>query len=324
MGRSMVNSGSQRQVVLAVVWLAATALLIVSLQTFGINQAFGDDGLPAAATIAVEYPLTPPETEESDHPSALYAGLQWAVLDTRITPADGFLGRARVDLDLTITNTLRLTTLRASENELSLVAADGNAVTETRFEDAPSRMAIAPGETARVSVGFDVGFTANPDPAALSLRIAEPSRTPALIPLAGQPDDAPAPILAAVDTEPAALADPDHDGRQIVVNPTGARIDVNAGPIRALDGQRVAVVKVNLQRASVKEDSTFLTPDFWSLQSSAGAVAPVLVAKGQETASNANEVTLVFAFPAEATDLNVVAAPQAEVARFPLVLPVAG
>ncbi|MDH4076993.1 MAG: hypothetical protein OEW29_13740, partial [Acidimicrobiia bacterium] len=189
---------------------------------------------------------------------------------------------------------------------------------------APSRMAIAPGETARVSVGFDVGFTANPDPAALSLRIAEPSRTPALIPLAGQPDDAPAPILAAVDTEPAALADPDHDGRQIVVNPTGARIDVNAGPIRALDGQRVAVVKVNLQRASVKEDSTFLTPDFWSLQSSAGAVAPVLVAKGQETASNANEVTLVFAFPAEATDLNVVAAPQAEVARFPLVLPVAG
>ena len=71
----------------------------------------------------------------------------------------------------------------------------------------------------------------------------------------------------------------------------------------------------------MEENSTFLTPDYWSLQSSTGAVAPVLVAQGQETASNANEVTLVFAFPAEATDLNVVAAPQAEAARFPLVLP---
>ena len=29
MGRSMVNSGSQRQLVLAVVWLGVTALLIV-------------------------------------------------------------------------------------------------------------------------------------------------------------------------------------------------------------------------------------------------------------------------------------------------------
>jgi len=320
----MVNSGSQRQLVLAVVWLAATALLIVGLQTFGINQAFGDDGLPASATIAVEYPLTPPETDSGDDPSALYAGLQWSVIDTRVTPADGFLGRARVDLDLAVTNTLRLTTLRASENELSLVAADGNAVTETHFEDAPTRLSIAPGETARVAVGFDIGFTANPDPSTLSLRIGEPSRTPALIPLAGQPVEAPSPVMAAVDTEPTALADPDHGGRQIVVNPTGARIDVNAGPFRALDGQRVAVVKVNLQRASVQEDSTFLTPDYWSLQSSAGAVAPVLVAKGEETASNANEVTLVFAFPAEATDLNVVAAPHAEAARFPLVLPTAG
>ena len=52
-----------------------------------------------------------------------------------------------------------------------------------------------------------------------------------------------------------------------------------------------------------------------------GDVAPVLVAKGQETALNANEVTLVFAFPADATDLSVVAAPQAEAAQFPLVLP---
>lgn len=321
MGRSMVNPGSQRQLVLAVVWLAVTALLIVTLQTFGINQAFGDDGLPAGATIAVEYPLAPPETGAGDNPSALYAGLDWAVLDTRVTPADGFLARATVELDLAITNTLRLTTLRASENELSLVAADGNTVTETHFQDAPTRLSIGPGETAQVTIAFDIGFTANPDPATLSLRVGEPSRTPALIPLGGQAADAPAPVLAAVDTEPAALADPDRDGRKIVVNPTGARIDVNAGPFRALDGQRVAVVKVNIQRASVEENSTFLTPDYWSLQSSTGAVAPVLVAQGQETASNANEVTLVFAFPAEATDLNVVAAPQAEAARFPLVLP---
>ena len=100
MGRSMVNSASQRQLVLAAVWVVTTVVLITGLQTFGINQAFGDDGLPAQATIATEYPLEGPDPADVDSPAALYAGLMWSVLDTRVTPADGFLGRARVDVDL--------------------------------------------------------------------------------------------------------------------------------------------------------------------------------------------------------------------------------
>jgi hypothetical protein len=322
MGRSMATTSSQRQLFLAMVWTVTTALVAGAIQIFGVDQAFGDDGEPALAGIAVEYPLSGPDPADLDTPSALYAGLMWSVVETRVTPANGFMGRAAVEVDLEITNTLTLTPLRASENILSLVSADGNGVAETHFQDAGAHLSLEPGQTRSVTIAYKVGFTPNPDPATLSLRIGEPSRTPALIPLSGPQAPLPSTIFAAVATEARALADPDDSGRQIVVTPSAASIDINAGPYRARDGERLAVIKVDLQRTEVSEDSRFLTPDYWSLESSAGTVAPVLVARSPEApATNADEVTLVFAFPADAQNLNVVAAPDAEAVRFPLVLP---
>jgi hypothetical protein len=321
----MASSTAQRQRLLVLVWVTVTAALAISVQTFGVGQAFGDNGAPAPGEgIAVDYPLSPTVTTSSDAPSALYAGLLWSVTGTRVTPAEGFLGRAEVEVDLEVTNTLQRTPLRASEKLLALVTADGTTVPGAQFHESGTRLSLEPGETKTATASFEVGFSPDPDPATLSLRIAELSRVPALIPLGGAPAPAADPVFAAVDTTTIAVADPDRSDRKIAVTPTGATIDVNAGPYRALEGKRMAVVKVVVQRAEISQDSTFLTAGYWSLDTSAGPVAPVLVAKGRPAAANADEVTLVFAFPADAQHLSLVAAPGAEAARFQIALPAAG
>jgi hypothetical protein len=324
MGRSMASSSSQRQLFLAMVWLSVTAALAISVQTLGINSAFGDNGQPVGEGIALDYPLAGPNVSKGNGPSELYAGLLWTVTGTRVTPADGFMGRATVEVDLQIANTLQVTGLRTSVRTLTLVSADGNTVTTSEFADIGPRLSFEPGETKSATVSFEVGFASNPDLANLTLRIAEPSRTPALIPLGGTPQTPTQPIVVAVDTTvKTPVTDPDRAGSKLVVTPDGAVIDVNAGPYRALEGQRLAVVKVALQRTEATTESSFLTPGFWSLDTSAGSMTPVLVAKGQAVAANADEITLVFAFPADAQNLTLVAARQADAARFPLVLPAA-
>lgn len=351
MGRSMASSSSQRQLLLAVIWVAVSALLAVALQTLGVNQAFGDDGSPALTGMAVEYPLAGPNPAAQSKPSALYAGLMVTVTDTRVTPATDFLNRAKVEVDLDVTNTLKLTQLRMPASMLSLVSSDGNVVTRPHFANAGTRLNLDPGQTDSVTVVFAVSFTPNPDPASLTLQIGEINRIPATIPVAGTaapsdaapgdaaPATAPAgspgdqgavdgaaagPVYAAVDATPSALTDPDNATRQIVVQPEAATVDVNAGPYRAATGERLAVVKVVLQRAAINDDSTFLTPAYWALESSAGSSQAVLAARGAPAASNADEVTLVFDFPADAQNLKLVAAAgRPEATGFALVLPLA-
>lgn len=314
---------SQRQLSSTLVWAVVTACLVLVIQAVGIQQAFGDDGEPAVAGIAAEYPLAGPEALEGDDLQALYGGLTWSVVDTRITPAEGLLGRARVELDLAVTNILNLTDVRVSDAMLALVSDAGETATDTSFQNQGTRLSIGPGDTADVTVAFVVGFHPDPDPATLSLRVAEPGRLPLLIPLGGQ-DASPTeqPFFAAVDTVGRALVDPDDPARRIVIAPIGARVDVNAGPLRAPDGQRLVVVKLDLQRAVRNDAAPYLTAPWWTLDTSVGPVPPLLVAPQPDgVGDNPNEVTLVFAYPADAVDLVVVADPTGEAARIPIVLP---
>ncbi len=322
MGWSMVSTSSQRQFMLALVWLATTATLAVGLQLFDSNQAFGDDGQSAVVGMAVEYPLAGPDPAAESLPSALYAGLMWSVVETRVTPAQGLMDRAEVQVDLKVRNTLAVTQLRAPASMLALVSSESPVVIGARLVDAGRRLAVEPDDTKTVTAVFELGFSPNPSLDTLSLRIGEPNRVPAIIALGPTSAAAASTVFVAVETTPTAAPDPDDSSRQIVVQPSAASIDINAGPYRAAEDERLAVVKVVLQRVEVTDESTFLTPGYWALEASTGTVAPVLVARGAEAAANADEVTLVFTFPADAQNLSLVAGPgQPQAVSFSVVVP---
>lgn len=314
MGRSMLEVVSPyervsgRRVLLTTVFVSVAVVLALLLQSAGIDGAFGDSGHPSEATMATEYPLTPPDPAAEPAPSALYAGVMWSVLGTDVTPGEGFLHPATVTVHLRLQNTLTLTAVRVADSLLTLTSTAGPLVTDALFTDAGRRVTLEPGQGREVSAAFTVTSMANPDPATLSLQIAEPSHVPAWIPLTTRPPAAPTAIRIDIDRSPVALPDPDRAGRQIVATPAGASLGIDAGPLRALATDHLFVIKVNLQRASINADSTFLTPAYWALQSSAGTSQAMLVAPGSKVGSNANELTLVFDVPVDAQQLQLVAA----------------
>lgn len=304
------------------IWLLVTAMLVVTLQTVSVPQAFGDDGALGAVDPASDFPLSGADPLAEDDPSALYAGMLWSVTDARAVDGVGLLERATVEVDVTLRNTLDNAQLRVPDSMVTLVSTDGHVVTGGRFVDAGARLAVEPGESLAVTIDFEVGYTQQPQLGALSLQIAEPSRVPASIGLRStQPEPLP-PTFAAVDTGPLSLVDPDNAARRIVVEPTAASIGINAGPYRAAIGEQLAVVKVQVQRAEANETAGFLDIDYWALSAGDETLRAILVAGTPDPGSNTDEVTLLFAFPEGTEDLAVVAdasggAPQS----FAVVLP---
>ena len=145
---------------------------------------------------------------------------------------------------------------------------------------------------------------------------------PASIRLAGQQPATDYPVLAAVDTSPLTTTDPSDQNRQLVVEPVAASVDVNAGPYRAALDEELAVVKVEVQRTAADDDAAYLDSGYWELQVDGERVPAILVARSGETASNTDEVTLLFAFPADPGELAVVgAAGTAGEISFSVVLP---
>jgi hypothetical protein len=300
MGREATLAGSRNQLFLPAVWLVVTMLLLVIFQSVGVPRALGDDGGPTEAT-ASDYPLVAADPTEQAAPSALHAGVMWSLSDVRITPTDELLGRARIEVDVSLTNTLATASLRVSDRLVSLQRADGNDISNGVFQGAGTRVALEPGEVKDITIVFTTGYSQNPDPADLTLQIAEPSRVPASIPLAGPGAEGQGPIFMAVDARADTLPDPDNTDRQIVVEPQAATLDVNAGPYRAAVGEKLALVKVFVQRTTASESSGYLDTSFWALEADDAELAPLVVTRTAQPASNADEVTLLFAF-AEGTD----------------------
>ena len=297
MGWVAAKSGWKSQLFFVRVWLAVTLLLVVSTQTIAAPEAFGDDP-STVVNSASDFPLEGTAPEDAPSASALYAGQFWTVNEARAEQVEGLLVRPKVEVDVTVTNTLTATDVRVPDSTVSLVSNSGDMGGEARFVDAGARLTIAPGESVDVTIIFEVAFTQAPSLDDLSLEIGEPNRIPAVIALAGtdSPDDYP--IFAAIDSTPVSLTDPDAATRQIVVTASGATFDVNAGSYRAAVGEQLALIKIEVQRTVADPDAGFLENDFWSLETDDGSFDAVFVAQADDlTATNTDELTLLFAFP---------------------------
>ena len=319
MGREATLESSRSQLFFPMVWVFCTAMLVLAFQSVGVPQALGDGG---EEEVASDYPLTGADPSAEVLPSALYSGVMWSVVETRVTPTEELLGRATIEVDLVVRNTLATTSLRVSDRMLSLVDESGAVVTGAQFAQDNSRIMLEPGETVAVSASFTTGYDKNPDPANLSLVIAEPNRVEAAIPLGGAGTVHEAPVYMAVESSATMLDDPDDPERQIVVEPQAATLGINAGPYRAAVGEELAVAKVIVQRSTALDTSAYLDTGYWALQADGVAVAPLIVTRSSQPADNADEVTLLFAFPAGSDDLALVAgAGNADAATFTLVAP---
>jgi hypothetical protein len=320
MEREATAEGSRSQLFFPLVWVACTVVLLVSFQSIGVPRALGDR---VEAAVASDYPLAGADPSAEPLPSVLYSGVMWSLVETRITPTDELLGHAVIDVDLLVRNTLVTTPLRVSDRMLSIVDISGAEVTGGGFTHDRSRVTLVPGEVKAVTVSFSTGHDKDPDPANLSLVIAEPNRVAAVLPLGGHGPDNEPPVYMAVESTATILEDPDDPQRQIVVEPQAATLDVNAGPYRAAMGEELAVAKVVVQRSSALDSSSYLQTSYWALDADGTPVAPLVVTRTSQPASNADEVTLLFAFPAEAEDLVLVAgAGGPDAATFALVTPV--
>lgn len=322
MGRKATLAGIRNQLFLPAVWLVVTLLLLVIFQSVGVPGALGDDGESTGVATASDYPLVGADPSEEAMPSVLHAGVMWSLSAVRITPTDDLLGRAEIEVDVTLTNTLGTTSLRVSDRLVSLKKVDGGDIGNGLFKDAGARVTLEPGETKGITIVFATGYSQDPQPADLTLEIAEPNRVPSSIPLAGTGLEVETPVFMAVDATATALPDPDDTSRQVVVEPQAATLDINAGPYRAAVGEQLALVKVFVQRTTSSESSGYLDTSFWSLRADDADIAPLVVTRTAQPASNADEVTLLFAFSEDTDDLALQAGLGGpEVASFSLVTP---
>lgn len=288
------------------VWFAVTVILVIATQVVNVPQALGDDGLEGEVNHAVDFSVTGVDLADERDPSVAYAGMVWAVTEARaVDAAEGLFERARVEVDVTLTNSLAATQVRVPDSIVTLVANDDGEAITARFVDLGSRLTVNPGEEVDVTIDFTI-VDQQPKLGNYSLQIAEPNRVPASIPLDAEPRPHDYPVLAAVDTAPLRTADPDESSRQIVVEPVAASIDVNAGPYRAALDEELAVVKIDVQRTEADPDAGYLQLGYWALEVDGQRVPAILVAKSDGDATNTDEVTLLFAFPAQPDEITVV------------------
>ncbi|MEL7156696.1 MAG: hypothetical protein AAFN30_08865 [Actinomycetota bacterium] len=296
------REGSKNQLFFPFVWLITTTALLVLFQTVGIPQALGEEQPALVDTGAGDYALGGPEPADHDLPSVLHAGVRWSMVDVEVTPTDQLLGRAVIDVHLRIENTLTGSSARIPERSVLLVTKAGEPIGTGRFVDERARLSVAPGETIELTISYVTGFHRNPNPRDLALQIGDPARVPSILPLVGAPADDDGPQFVAIDDQAVRLDDPDDAERQIVVAAEAATFALNAGPYRAIEGERLAVVKVIVERAVTSDDATYLDTSYWGLASDAGVASAIMVARTSQPASNADEVTLLFAFPDDAED----------------------
>lgn len=300
------REGSKSQLFFAFIWLITTTVLLVAFQTIGIPQALGEGQSALVDTGAGDYALGGPEPADHDLPSVVHAGVRWSMVETRVTPTDELLGRAVIDVDVLVENTLTGVSARIPERSVALVTKAGETIGTGRLVDQRSRLTVPPGETVALTISFVTGLERDPNPNSLALRIGDPARVPSVLPLVGQPTDEDAPVFVAIDDRAVRLDDPDDAERQIVVAAEAAAFSLNAGPYRAAEGERLALVTAIVERAVSSDEATYLDTSYWGFVSDKGVEPAIMVARTSQPASNADAVILLFAFPDDAEDFGLV------------------
>ena len=165
MGRKATLAGIRNQLFLPAVWLVVTLLLLVIFQSVGVPGALGDDGESTGVATASDYPLVGADPSEEAMSSVLHAGVMWSLSAVRITPTDDLLGRAEIEVDVTLTNTLATTSLRVSDRLVSLKKVDGALERAVRLIDdgaVPEVVAVELNE-ALLALGVITGETTPDD-----------------------------------------------------------------------------------------------------------------------------------------------------------------
>ena len=308
----MINSeapGRQNQLFFAGIWVVITVFLVLATQLVGISGAEGN----STDVQASDFPLEGVDVAAHPLPSVVYGGIMWSLEDVRISDAEGLLGRASLEVDLQATNTLAHLPLRASSGLISvteyLPQTDDEASprSEGRILEIGRRLTLQPDQTERVTVQFEVPFSKTPNKDHLALVFSEPNRIEAILPLDGTIVPTGYPIAAAVDTTPITIPDPDDSSRRIVIEADAASVDVNAGPHRASIDHQLLTIKLTVQRTETLDAPGFAMLEFWTLEHDGEVRSPLVVAKTAQPATNADEITLLFAFPDEAEGLHLVA-----------------
>ncbi len=285
----------------------ATLALLLVMQAVSSPQAFGDNRPAGPESGAADYRLEGPPPADHDLPSAVYGGLRWSIVETRVEGTGELLGQARIEVDVLVDNTLAETELRFSERMVGLMTRDGTDLGPVRFVDEPSRLAVAPGERLALTVSARTGHDPDPAPASLVLRLAEQGRRATILPLTGGPTGVATPVFAAVDTADLVLPDPDDAERRVLVTPTAAVFTTEAGPYRAALGERLLLVEVAVERAAVTEPSAVHEPGYWALNVDGATVPALIVARAAEPAEgNTEGLTLLFAFGEDADRFELV------------------
>lgn len=289
-------------------WVAISTTLLVGLLTIGVESAAGDQfdvvGVAAADT------LSPIASPSEQYPSVLYGGMVWSITEARLVPrtTDAF-SRPLVVTELLATN-ITDTELRVRKGDLSIRLADGSLHPAKRLERTASstRFSVDPGKTKAITVVFELVTNRDPNPQELELQVAEPGRIPALLPLVGQPAEPQYPLVADIQGEPAAITDPDNPSRQLIIDPSTASIDVDAGPYRAAIGERLSVIEVSVQRAAANDGAAYLNPEFWRLDVGTERLTPIRVIMVDHPEANTDDVRLLFVFVAGPTEMTLTAA----------------
>ncbi|MFV0260458.1 MAG: hypothetical protein ACK5PP_18650 [Acidimicrobiales bacterium] len=245
-----------------------------------------------------------------------YAGVTWTIGAVSVEPASDLLGKAAVEIDVTLTNTLHQSSVRLSPSIATLVAANGGVATDGRFVSEGRRLVIEPGQTINATLRYVEGFSRNPDPNDLALVVGKPGRELLTLPLTGTPS-IPLAQMASIGDNPVAVPDPGNPAGSVVVIPESAVITLDAGQFRAAEGEELVVVTTTVQVDPA--EAAVGAPEFWALDVDGVDVMP-LVVHAERQAAGSQRVVILFAVPNAAEMLTLVAAPDSDrPAEYPLI-----
>lgn len=312
---------SQRSMFTA--WLAVTGALIlvatlVSLDTstgLALNQADAGSVDPSSP-VAVA-------TASGNEDSIVYGSLEWTLIETRLVPSgDESLSRPVVIVEMVARNLDGNHQARARRRDMALILEDGTRAPMHRFEHTPStnRIAVDPGQVMPVTLVFKPVVTRDPWLDDLALEIAEDNRRPALLPFSGSPPPRVYPIPTSITAISDRIQIP--AGRSVVeIALVGANVDINAGPYRARQDEKLIVVQVAVDGIAATGETTssaavapWARRDFWQLavghvadgsNDEVGPIQPHHVSSlpalgGGDIGSTPGGYELVFAVPADA------------------------
>ncbi|MEM7325279.1 MAG: hypothetical protein AAF531_19475 [Actinomycetota bacterium] len=305
---------------LLVVWFVLTSYLVLGFVAVGASSASGDPftlvnvtvpgSAPPVAGPTVAAPVLPAAAEQ--YPSLVYGGVTWSILESRLVSGSVTeSNRPIVVVEAVVVNTTTDVTLRVRDSDVALVWPGGRREQVTRFEQlsGATSFSLDPGQPRDLTLVFKPQVNIDPDLAVLALEIAEPGRIPGHLPLLGPADPVPYPQSATIEQTVAAES---RLGRMpsLMASPLRAVLDINAGPYRAANGQRLVLVDLAIRRPDGAAEPTspadHLAREYWRLTIDGRTIAPSRVVQSDGSAVDRETVSLLFVVAAETTDAALV------------------